>query len=254
MTTRRLEGRVALITGAAAGIGAACARRFASEGARLILADVQEEKLAQLCEEIGARAVTLDVQDESGWATTLDTIASTEGRLDVLVHNAATVFPAAPVHETTTQEFDRLMAVNVKSVYLGCRLAWPMLREAKGCVLNISSMAGVQGQANHAIYSATKGAINSLTKSTAADWGPHGVRINALCPSSVWTEAMAEWSQNQTEIEDLDGYFQRLHPIGYCAPSEEIATVAAFLCSDEAKYMTGAVVPVSGGSECGYRA
>lgn len=251
MTTNRLEGRVALITGAAAGIGAACARRFASEGARLVLADVREQELAR---ELGARAVELDVQDEAGWRETLDGIAATEGRLDVLVHNAAAVFPAAPVQETSTREFDHLMAVNVKSVYLGCRLAWPLLRAARGCVLNISSMAGVQGQANHAIYSATKGAINALTKSTAADWGPHGVRINALCPSSVWTDAMAEWSREQGEIADLDAYFARLHPLGYCATPEEIATVAAFLCSDEAKYMTGAVVPVSGGSECGYRA
>ena len=136
---------------------------------------------------------------------------------------------------------------------MGMKFAYPLLKETQVCVLNISSMAGVTGQERHAAYAATKGGINTLTKSAAVDWGPQRVRVNALCPAGVWTDALRVWCEEQPDKQEAEQYHDRIHSLGYCPGPEEMATVAVFLCSDEAKFMTGAIVPVSGGSECGYK-
>ena len=113
-------------------------------------------------------------------------------------------------------------------------------------------MAGVTGQERHAIYGATKGAVNALTKCTAADWGASGVRINALCPAGVWTDTLRKWIQAQPDPQSIHDYLKRIHALHYCPEASEIGPVAAFLCSDEARFVTGCIMPVSGGSECGY--
>jgi NAD(P)-dependent dehydrogenase (short-subunit alcohol dehydrogenase family) len=146
-----------------------------------------------------------------------------------------------------------LINVNLRGVYLGCRLAYKHLKTSHGCVLNISSMAGVTGQRDHAIYSATKGAINTLTRSTAADWGPDGIRVNALCPTAVRTDGLEQWMKQQPNREEIEDYLRRIHVLGYYPDAEAVASVAAFLCSDDATFVTGCIMPVSGGSECGYK-
>ncbi|MEM9659559.1 MAG: glucose 1-dehydrogenase [Planctomycetota bacterium] len=251
----RLQDKVAIVTGAAQGLGAAIAERFVDEGARVVATDVQFDAVRQTAARLGGRATALqlDVSSENSFRAALDGTLRDWSRLDILVNNAGVTTPSAPVHTTTNRDFQQLVDVNLRGAWLGCKLAYEPLKASQGCVLNISSMAGVSGQANHAVYAATKGAINALTKCTAVDWGPDRIRINALCPTGVWTEALRQWRLDQPNPDEVTQYLDRIHALGYCPEPEEIATVAAFLCSDEARFMTGAVVPVSGGSECGYK-
>ena len=254
--SQRLQDKVALITGGAAGIGLACARRFVAEGAATCIGDIDEAALRTAVAELGARQVMarrLDVTDEASFRDAIEATVAAMGRLDILVNNAGIALPAVAVQETSSADFDRLVSVNLRGTFHGCKLAYPHLVRSKGCVLNVSSMAGVTGQAAHAVYAATKGAINALTKSTAIDWGPQGVRINALCPAGVWTQALRDWADVQPNRAEIELYLDRIHTLGYCPSPDEIASVAAFLCSDDARFVTGCIMPVSGGSECGYK-
>lgn len=250
----RLHNKVALITGGATGIGAAMVRRFVAEGARVLVGDRDHSNGEALCSALGPDAVfqCLDVADATSFANGIARVPERWGRFDILVNNAGIALPAATVQDTTLDQFEQLVEVNLRSVYLGCKLAYPHLKAARGCVLNISSMAGVTGQERHAVYGATKGAINALTKCAAADWGRDGIRINALCPAGVWTDTLRQWIKEQPLPGEVNEYLKRIHALGYCPEPEEIASVAAFLCSDEAKFITGCILPVSGGSECGY--
>lgn len=252
--SERLQNKVTLVTGGAAGIGAAIVRRFVAEGAHVLVGDRDQPHGDALCAELGDRTVFhgLDVADENSFASAVDRVVSLWGRLDILVNNAGIALPAATVQDTNLDQFEQLVDVNLRSVFLGCKLAYPHLKTARGCVLNISSMAGVTGQERHAVYGATKGAINALTKCVAVDWGRDGIRINALCPAGVWTDTLRAWIKAQPDAAGIETYLQQIHALGYCPEPEEIATVAAFLCSAEAKFITGCILPVSGGSECGY--
>jgi len=255
MTANRLTGRVAFVTGAASGIGAAIAQRLHRDGASVILADQDMERCQEMASKLGeerTRAILLDVSNPDAWISAMDSCAQVEGKLDILVNNAGIALPALPVQETALSDFDNLVGVNLRGVFLGCKFAYPLLLASRGCVLNISSMAGVTGQASHAIYAATKGGINALTKSTAVDWGKKSIRINALCPAGVRTAALDEWIRGQSDPLAIEEYLRRIHCLGYCPEASEIADVAAFLVSDDAKFITGCIMPVSGGSECGY--
>ena len=254
MEQQRLNGKCALITGGAAGIGAAIVRRFVAEGARVLVGDRDQPHGEALCAELDGAAVFhgLDVADAASFANAIERAVKLWGRLDILVNNAGIALPAATVQDTTLDQFEQLVDVNLRSVFLGCKLAYPHLKAARGCVLNLSSMAGVTGQERHAVYGATKGAINALTKCAAVDWGRDGIRVNALCPAGVWTDTLRQWIKAQPDVAGIETYLRQIHALGYCPEPEEIASVAAFLCSDEAKFVTGCLMPVSGGSECGY--
>jgi NAD(P)-dependent dehydrogenase (short-subunit alcohol dehydrogenase family) len=250
----KFHRKVALVTGGAAGIGAAIVRRFVSEGARVLVADRDELHGAALCVELGQDAVfqTVDVADAASFARAIEQAVALWGSLDILVNNAAIAMPVATIQDTTLAEFEQLIAVNLRSVFLGCKLAYPHLKASRGCVFNLSSMAGITGQDRHAVYGATKGAINALTKCVAVDWGCEGIRINAVCPAGVRTQALREWMNAQPDPAGVEKYLRQVHALGYCPEPQEVASVAAFLCSDEASFITGCVMPVSGGSECGY--
>jgi NAD(P)-dependent dehydrogenase (short-subunit alcohol dehydrogenase family) len=250
----RLQDKVALITGGAAGIGAAIVRRFVMEGAWVMVGDRDQPHGAALCQELSGAAVFqgLDVSEADSFAVAIERAVEKWGKLDILVNNAGIALPAETIQNTTQDQFDELVAVNLRSVFLGCKLAYPHLKTSRGCVLNISSMAGVTGQERHAIYGATKGAIIALTKCAAVDWGRDGIRINALCPAGVWTDTLRQWIKAQPEAAGIEEYLKRIHALGYCPEPVEVATVAAFLCSEEARFVTGCIMPVSGGSECGY--
>lgn len=251
----RLHNKNAIITGAAAGIGQAIARRFVKEGARVLIADVDEEGGLALVRELGdsAHFCHCDVSKDIDWKSALYSVAERWGSLDILVNNAGIVHPSKPVQSTTDAEWLALLQVNLTSVFLGCRAAYAYLKATQGCVLNISSMAGISGQENHAAYAATKGGINALTKSMAVDWGGDRIRVNALCPAGVWTPALRDWAAAQPNPANIEDYLNRIHSLGYCPEAAEIASVATFLCSDDARFVTGAIMPVSGGSECGYK-
>ena len=254
-----MSKKIALVTGGIGGIGTAICRQLAKDGCTVVanyIAPEAEKAQAWLAEH---RAAGYDVHIAEGDVSSFEACAAMGakikaevGPVDILVNNAGIALPAATVQDTSFDEFEQLVAVNLRSVFLGCKLAHPHLKASRGCALNISSMAAVTGQERHAIYGATKGAINALTKCTAVDWGRDGIRINALCPAGVRTETLRQWMKSQPDAAGIETYLNQIHALGYCPEPSEIATVAAFLCSDEAKFITGYLMPVSGGSECGY--
>lgn len=250
----RLDHKVAIVTGGAAGIGEACTRRFVAEGARVLVADLDDTRGADLAAELdGVVFQRTDMAEPTQIRAAIDHAVGELGSLDVLVNNAAVLMPAAPLQETTDEEVDQLLRVNIRGVWLGCKLAYPHLKRSKGNVINIASMAGVTGQANHAVYGATKGAVNALTRCAAVDWGPDGIRINAICPCGVMTDGSRRWLAAQDDPSDGMNYMRRVHSLQRWSEPEEIGAVAAFLASDDASFVTGALMPVSGGSECGYK-
>ncbi|MCP4380781.1 MAG: SDR family oxidoreductase [Hyphomicrobiales bacterium] len=253
--TRLLDGKTALITGAAGGFGAECARLFHRNGAKVTIADIATGKAGALAEELGdgAKNYRLDVSDQQNFQACIDATVEAFGRLDILVNNAAKILPGLAVNQTEEADFDAFVSINLKGTYNGMKLAYPHLKKSTGCVLNISSMSGVVGQANHAIYAATKGGINALTKATAVDWGHDGIRVNALCPLAMWTDGLRAWLDEQVDPQAMVRYLDSLSSLNYTPEAEEVAGSAVYLCSDLAKFVTGVVLPVSGGGEVGYK-
>jgi meso-butanediol dehydrogenase/(S,S)-butanediol dehydrogenase/diacetyl reductase len=251
---KALNEAVVLITGGLGGIGRACVRAFLDAGARVAATDTEHaaKEYPPDLKTDRYRFLPADIRLERGVERLVADTVDAFGSLDVLINNAAIFKPMAPVHKTTAAEFDALLAVNLRGVFLCCKYAYPHLQQSKGCIINISSMAGMQGEKNHAVYCATKGAINSLTKAMAIDYGPDGVRCNAICPSSVLTPNTDKLVNEAPDPAKVIEKRKQITLLGYTAKPEEIASVAVFLASPAASFMTGAIVPVSGGSECGY--
>ena len=175
------------------------------------------------------------------------------GRLDAIHNNAGIGDPSKPLHETTDEEWDTLFDTNLKSVLYTTRFGLEALRKSRGCILNTSSLVGVIGQAIHAAYTATKGGMNTLTKSMALDYAKDGVRVNAICPAGVWTPMLREWTKTQPNPEKVEQYLDDIHALGYCPEGDVIADAAVFLLSEKARFITGHIMHVSGGAEIGYR-
>ena len=175
------------------------------------------------------------------------------GRLDGIHNNAGIAHPARPLHETSEHEWDALMEVNLKSVFHTTRHGFAALRQSKGCILNTSSLVGVIGQENHAAYTATKGGLNTLTKSMALDYAPYGIRVNAVCPAGVWTPMLHQWAEAQPDPDGVVQYLDHIHALGYCPEGDVIADACVFLLSPQARFITGHIMHVSGGAELGYR-
>ena len=247
--TGRLAGKVALITGAARGQGAAAARLFAAEGARVVLADVLEEPGRALAREIGAAArfTALDVAKPEDWERVAREIARGEGRLDVLVNNAG-IYRRGRIEEMPLADFVRVVEVNQIGCFLGMKHATPLLRAAGGgSIVNISSIAGKMGVPGGAAYAATKWAILGLTRSAALELARDRIRVNAICPGSVDTPMIAP-----SEFPNVDqaAYWAKL-PIPRAGSADEIARCALFLASDESSYCTGVELVVDGGKLAG---
>ena len=250
-----LSGKTALITGAANGFGAACSKLFHENGANVIVADIDNKSCQTLSNELGDRAIgyKLDVTDSRNFQECVEETISSFGKLDILVNNAAKILPGLTVDETSDDDFDSFIAVNLKGPFYALKYCYPHLKKTRGCVLNISSMAGVTGQAKHAVYAATKGGVNALTKATAVDWSKDGIRVNALCPLAMWTDGLRNWLKEQGDQKAMAIWLNNLSSLGYTPEAEEVATSALYLCSDLAKFVTGVILPVSGGGEVGYK-
>jgi 3alpha(or 20beta)-hydroxysteroid dehydrogenase len=241
----RLSGKVAIISGAARGQGAAEARLFAAEGARVVLGDVLDDEGAAVAAELGDAAVYthLDVTDEGQWQAAVALAESRFGPVTVLVNNAGILHFQA-VHRTDADDFDRVMRVNVRGVFLGMKaVTEPMERAGGGSIVNISSTAGLQGLPFVAAYVASKWAVRGLTKSAAIDLGHKGIRVNSVHPGGIDTPMIAGTTSDAP-------FYQRL-PVARMGTADEVALAVLFLASDESAYIAGAELAVDGGATCG---
>ena len=245
----RLQNKVALITGAAVGIGAEIAKRFAAEGARVVIGDVNAVEAQTTSESIRrsggrARSVLLDVTKEESWKEALDGIRIAEGRLDVLVNNAG-ITKRIPITEMPLEDFEQIMAVNVRGVFLGIKHALPFMKQhGGGSIVNISSICGLVGhKLTNETYTTSKGAVTLLTKSVAVRHARDNIRCNSIHPGTVDTPMMqALFTDPEKKRERLDEV-----PLGRLATAQDVANAALFLASDEAGFITGAALPVDGG-------
>ena len=244
----RLDGKVALISGGSRGQGAYEARLFAREGASVVIGDVLEDegqKLEAEINETGGRAlfVRLDVGSEQNWVDAIRETVERFGKLDVLVNNAA-IYRTAPIEDTTEEEWDQVMAINAKGVFLGTKHAIPEMRKAGGgSIVNISSTAGLVGSPRGSAYSASKGSVRLLTKSTAIQHAEDGIRANSVHPGPIDTEMIRA---NIDTAEGLAASIARV-PLGRIGTVEDVAYGALFLASDESSYMTGSELVIDGG-------
>ena len=248
--THDFTGKVAFVTGATSGIGRATALAFAKAGAAVTVADVSEEgnlQTARLIEEAGGRvlAVRCDVSKSEDVKAALDRTIQTFGKLDFAFNNAGIEQPVAPVSEIEDEDFDRLVAINLRGMFLCLKHQVPLLlRNGGGAIVNTSSGAGVKGIAGQAAYAATKHAVIGMTKSAALDYAKDGVRINAVCPGIIDTPMMQRFTGGTPE--GLARVIAQ-EPVGRMGKSEEIAAAVLYLCSDMAAFVIGHAMVVDGG-------
>jgi NAD(P)-dependent dehydrogenase (short-subunit alcohol dehydrogenase family) len=239
----RLEGKVAVITGAGSGIGAATAEVFVREGARVVAADIsgQQEDVAKRLGD-GCLAVHADVSKGDDVQAMLAAATSHFGRLDLVYNNAGIDGATAPTGEMSEEDFDRVWAVNGRGVFLGMRYAIPLLLEnGGGSIINTASVASMVAFPSMPAYCAAKGAVVMLTKTAAAEYGRAGIRVNAICPGVIDTAMTKGLSP------ELIAGVKQMTPMGRIADASEVADVALFLASDESSFITGAAVLVDGG-------
>lgn len=250
----RLAGKVALVTGAAQGIGAGIARAMAAEGARVIAADRNVAGCEALADEIGAEALALDVASEDDWATAARHIAASHGSLSILVNNAG-VELVKPMTEHSLADWRWLMAVNVDGLFLGCRALQSLLAASGGAsVVNISSIAGLVGYPDQLAYNTSKGAVRHMTKSLAIEWASHAlpIRCNSIHPGCIRTPmlemAVEGWvREGSIPPDDPWAAVASLCPLNAVGSPEDIAMGAVYLASDEARFVTGIELVIDGG-------
>ena len=248
----RLKGKVALVTGAAQGIGRGIAERFAEEGAQVGIMDLQAAACQAVADEIkeaGGQAleVQADVSRPAQVAVALAKLQQHFGTVTVLVNNAA-VMPAGAIHETAIDDFDRCLAVNLRGAYLLCRAVVPgMLAVGEGSIIHIASVTGLLGLPGIAAYSMTKGALIALARAMSTDYAQYGIRTNTVSPGTIDSPMLHDFLAAQSRPAALRGEFDRIHPIGRVGTIQEVANVCLFLASDEASFVTGSNYEVDGG-------
>lgn len=242
----RLEGKTAIVTGAGSGFGAGMARKFVSEGAKVLVADINAEAASAVAKEISGVASTANVADAASVKAMIAQAVAAFGRIDIVVNNAGVTHLPAPMETVTEEDFDRVLAVNVKSIYLIAREVVPLMKAQKsGNFLNIASTAGLSPRPNLNWYNASKGWVITATKAMAVELAPFGVRVNALCPVAGETPLLKSFMGQDTP--EMRKKFLSTIPLGRFSTPEDMGNAACYLCSDEASMITGVAMEVDGG-------
>ncbi len=254
----KLDGKVAIITGGSKGIGLGCARVFAQHGCKVVLAargpdegKAAEEGLTKAGHT--ALFISCDVTRESDLKSLVETTVQRFDRLDCMVNNAGWHPPALTIDQTSVEDFENLLRLNLTSTFMGCKFAVPHLRKTRGTIINMSSEVALIGQAAAPSYVATKAGQIGLTRALALDLAPDGIRVNAVCPAGVMTPLMQEWANTQYDPQAALKMVDSWHPLGRMATIDEIGEVCAFLASSEAAFITGQTLCPDGGAPLGYR-
>jgi meso-butanediol dehydrogenase/(S,S)-butanediol dehydrogenase/diacetyl reductase len=251
-----LEGKTALITGGGTGIGAAIAKRFVADGAKICITGRRESVLKEVAKSMPPDMVSICAGDVSNFADVermVDTAVKMQGKLDVLVNNAG-IDPGGTVTDVEIDQWKQVIEINLIGSFLAMRASIPhMIKAGGGSVINISSLGGIQCLPGMSAYSTSKAAINMLTRQAAVDYGRHKVRCNAVCPGAVRTEMLESALTPLTEVikTDVDGVFDCIAsnvPLGRVAAPDEISGLCSYLASDDSSFMTGSVVLIDGGS------
>lgn len=236
--------RVAIVTGAARGIGAAMATRLAADGYRVVVADIDNEEAARTATRIGAAAspARVDVTNEASVRAMVADVLDRMGRIDALVNNAGIAGTSAPCWELPPGEWERVLAIDLSGVYYGCRAVLPHMRErGSGRIVNIASIAGKEGNPNAVPYSAAKAGIIGLTKAVAKEVATSGILVNAVAPAVIETQILEQMTEAHVQ------YMVSRIPMGRVGQPEEVAALVSWLCSEECSFSTGAVFDISGG-------
>ena len=245
----RLKGKVAVITGAASGLGKSCAERFAQEGARVVVADIQEDAGTGVARALPeAHFVKVDVTDPASVEAMIAQSVQHYGRLDILFNNAGIIGERALTAESRLENWRKVLAVNLDGVYYGMKYGIAaMIAQGGGVVLNMASTAGLRAAASISAYSASKAAVIQLTRTAAIEYANLSIRINALCPTFVYTPLVEQFIRSSPYPAAIRKTVESFNPLPGMPTPEDVAAAALFLASDEAAFITGVVLPVDGG-------
>lgn len=243
----KLDERVAIVTGGASGIGESCARRFAAHGARVVVADLQEEAGQKIAKELGGLFIHTDVTQAESVEAMVEESHKKCGRIDILMNNAGIDGDQAPISQGDLKNWDRVMAININGAFYGMRFVLPvMIEQGRGVVLNTGSTAALNGLPGLPAYSASKAGVIHLTRTAAIENAPYGIRVNAICPSVVQTPLLSHFIETSPDPQATRRAFESMNPLPGMVTTEAVADAALFLVSDDSAFISGVALPIDG--------